>query len=105
MLAVAIPAAAPSAALATLAVAAFALFAAGSPRLLVLLRLLAWLLGLDHDLIVFLDDGNLVLGLFRLDIGRQAPRLDKALGLLGQRAAEDRIVLRANRVVGLDCDG
>jgi len=44
MLAVAIPAAAPSAALATLAVAAFAILAAGRPRLLVLLRLLAWLL-------------------------------------------------------------
>ena len=53
----------------------------------------------------FLLDDDLLLGLFRLDICRQAAHLDKAFRLLRHGAAEDRVVLRAKRLVGFERDG
>ena len=99
MLVVAIPAAAPSATAAALAVAMAFLAALR----LALFRLLPALLdrafvglslGLDDDIVVFLLDRR----------GRQELLLLEALRLLGDGAAQDGVVLRADRLVDLDGD-
>src|SRR6202008_693274 len=97
MFAVAIPATAPPAALAALAAVAVL-----GPLLMLALLRMARLFGLHRNLFFLFLDDDFVLGLFRLDIGRQAAHLDETFRLLGNGAAEDGVMLGAQRLVGFD---